>query len=66
MLGALLVHAKAKHQTMKYYGGTVERGLLLKPIGNWDGDPFYNFVILGRPDSDYAKDMDTRRSVSKT
>jgi hypothetical protein len=25
MLGALLVHAKAKHQTMKYYGGTMER-----------------------------------------
>jgi hypothetical protein len=54
------------HQTMKYCVGSPERGLLLKPIGEWDGNPSYEFVITGRLDSDYAEDTDTRRSVSGT
>jgi hypothetical protein len=46
--------------------GSPERGLLLKPIGKWVGNPSYEFVITGRSDSDYAKDTDTCRSVSGT
>jgi hypothetical protein len=64
MPGASLAHAKAMHRTMKYCVGSPERGLLLKPVGKWDGNPSYEFVITGRSDS--AKDTDTRRSVSGT
>jgi hypothetical protein len=53
-------------QTMKYCVGSPERGLLLKPIRKWDGNLSYELVITGRPDSDYAKDTDTRGSVSGT
>jgi hypothetical protein len=35
-------------------------------MGEWNGSPSYEFVITGRSDSDYAKDTDTRRSVSGT
>jgi hypothetical protein len=35
-----------------------------KPYGRWDGkDKSYEFVILGKGDSEYAKDVATRRSV---
>jgi hypothetical protein len=51
---------------MKYCVGSSERSLLLKAIGEWDGNPSYAFVITGRSDSDYVKDTDTRRSVTGT
>jgi hypothetical protein len=66
MPGASLAYVKAMHRTMKYCVGSPECGLLLKPIGEWDGNPSYEFVITGRSDSDYAKDTDTRRSGSGT
>jgi hypothetical protein len=66
MAGASMAHVKAMHRTMKYCIGTASRGLLLKPNGEWDGDPAYEFVITGRSDSDYAKDTDTHRSMSGT
>jgi hypothetical protein len=66
MSGASLAHVKAMHRTMKYCVGKPERGLLLRPEGEWDGDPSFEFVITGRSDSDYAKDTDTRKSVSGT
>jgi hypothetical protein len=66
MSGASMAHVKAMHRTMKYCIGTASRGLLLKPTEEWDGDPAYEFVITGRSDSDYAKDTDTRKSVSGT
>ncbi len=66
MSGASPAHVKAMHRTMKYCIGTSERGLLLKPTCKWDGNPAHEFVITGRSDSDYAKDTDTRRSVSGT
>jgi hypothetical protein len=40
------------------------RGLLLKPDTLWDGSAKFEFVIAGRSDSDYAKDVDTHRSVA--
>jgi hypothetical protein len=66
MPGASLAHVKAMHRTMKYCVGSPECGLLWKLIGEWDGNPSFEFVITGRSDSDYAKDTDTRRSVSGT
>jgi hypothetical protein len=66
MSGTSLAHIKVMHRTMKYCVGSPERGLLLKPIGEWDGNPSYEFVITGRSDSDYAKDTDTHRRVSGT
>ena len=49
---------------MSYIVQTPNRGLLLKPKGKWDGNPDYEFEILGRSDSNYAKDPENRRSVS--
>jgi hypothetical protein len=66
MSGASMAHVKAMHRVMKYCIGKPERGLLLKPDSKWDGDPAFEFTITGRSDSDYAKDTDTRRSVSGT
>jgi hypothetical protein len=66
MSGASMAHVKAMHRTMKYCIGKAKRGLLLKPNCGWNGDPSFEFVITGRSDSDYAKDTDTRKSVSGT
>jgi hypothetical protein len=66
MPGASLAHAKAMHRTMKYCIGTSKRGLLLKPTCKWDGNPAHEFVITGQLDLDYAKDTDSRKSVSGT
>ena len=42
---------------------TPERGLVLNPVGEWDGkDRNFLLVIRGRCDSEYAKDP-TRKSV---
>jgi hypothetical protein len=50
---------------MEYCVSTPERGWLLKPEGEWDGrDRNYKFKVHGFSDSDYAKDPETRRSVS--
>jgi hypothetical protein len=49
---------------MKYCVSRSERGLVLEPIGKWDGSCEFEFTIDGRSDSDYAKCLDTRRSVS--
>ena len=49
---------------MKYCVGTPNRGLLLKPDVEWDGDQNFEFEIKGIKDSDYAKDPETRRSVN--
>ena len=64
MSGATLAHVKAMHRVMDYCVATPKRGLLLKPERTWDGSPDFEFVITGRSDSDYAKDTDTRKSVS--
>lgn len=57
-------HMQALKRAMRYMLDTPNRGLLLKPNGKWNGDPNYEFVIHGRSDADYAKDPDTRRSVT--
>jgi hypothetical protein len=37
---------------------------LLKPDVKWNGDPEFKLVIRGISDSDFAKDPETRKSVS--
>jgi hypothetical protein len=64
MSGASVTHVKAMYRTMKYCIGKAKRGLLLKPDCAWDGNPAFEFTIRGRSDSDYAKDTDSRKSVS--
>jgi hypothetical protein len=64
MQGAMEAHMKAMHQTMKPCVGAPNRGMFLKPNATWDEDPDFEFVISGRSDSDHAKDLEKRRSVS--
>jgi hypothetical protein len=61
---ALRSHLMAMFRVMKYCGSTPDRGLYLKPSKEWDGSPKMLFEIVGMSDSDWAKDPDTRRSVS--
>ena len=49
---------------MRYFAGTPNHGLLLKPNAKWDGDPNFEFVVSGRSDSDYGKDPKRHQSVS--
>jgi hypothetical protein len=64
MQGAIGAHVKAMHRVMKYCVGTPNRRMFLKPNAVWDGNPDFEFVISGRSDSDYTKDVERRRSVS--
>ena len=57
-------HEKALNRLMDYLVATKDRGFLLQPNMQWNGDPEFEFTICGKSDSDYAKDVDTRRSVS--
>jgi hypothetical protein len=62
--GANPAQAQALTREMEYCVQTPERGLLLKPTGVWDGkDKSYKFVVKGVSDSEFAKDIATRRSV---
>ena len=54
-------------ECIHYVRATLSRGLVLKPTGNWDGkDKSFRFKIRGRLDSNYATDLDSRRSVTGT
>ena len=58
-------HYEAMIRLMDYCVSTPERGLLLAPKGNWDGrDASYEFEISVSADSGYAKDLDSRRSIT--
>jgi hypothetical protein len=62
--GALMAHMKAMYRCMAYCVATSKRGINIAPNTRWNGSPEFKFVISGRADSDYAKDLETRRSVS--
>ncbi len=49
---------------MQYLVFTKDAGLFLKPERKWNGSVDFQFKISGRLDSDYVKDMQTRRSIS--
>ena len=51
-------------RVMKYCVDTPNRGLTLKPEGEWDGWIAYLFTVSGRSDLDYAKYQVTRKSIS--
>jgi hypothetical protein len=55
---------KAMIRCMKHCVDTSKQGLFLKPNKYWDGDRNFLFEITGESDSDFAKDPETRRSVS--
>ena len=55
---------KAMLQVMKYCVGTKNHGIKFKPDARWDGDPEFEFKIMGKSNSDYAKDPETQRSIS--
>jgi hypothetical protein len=62
--GALMARMKAMYRCMAYCIATSKRGIKIAPNTRWNGSPDFKFVISGRADSDYAKDLETRRSVS--
>jgi hypothetical protein len=49
---------------MQYLTCTKNAGLLLKPTRKWDETNKFQFKIRGRLDLDFAKDTQTRQSVS--
>jgi hypothetical protein len=64
MQEASKAHLTAMYRVMKYCVGTPKRGLMIKPTEFWDGDKKFEFIISGRSDSDFAKDVISRKSVS--
>ena len=63
-IGASNIHMKAMERVMNYCLTTRNRVLLIEPTQEWDGSPEFEVLILGRSDSDYAKDPETRKSIS--
>jgi hypothetical protein len=59
-----MAHMKAMYRCMAYCVATPKQGIHIAPNTRWDGSPEFKFVISGQADSDYAKDLKTRRSVS--
>ena len=58
-------HIESMNIVMDYCVGTMEKGLILNPKGKWDGKKDGTKIqIVGKSDSDYAKDLESRRSVS--
>ena len=66
MPGTTQAHVKVMEQVMNYCLSTRERGLELRPEGEWTGNPEFKLKILGRSDSDYTKDVEKRKSISGT
>jgi hypothetical protein len=64
-VGEADVHTKSLYRVMKYYLDTPERGWKLEPDRKFDGSPEFELEITIYSDSDYAKDSDTRKSVSE-
>jgi hypothetical protein len=46
------------------YDGTPDCGWMLKPNCKWDGSIKHKFIVSGLSDSDCAKDLGTRQSVT--
>ena len=64
MSRATYAHMKAMYRVMKYCVKTPKRGLYLRPNRQWDRSNKHKFNIIGRSDSNYAKEPEKRRSVS--
>ena len=59
-------HYKAMIKVMEYVSHTPDRGLFLRPRGQWDGKLGYKFDIEGISDATWGSDPDNRRSISGT
>ena len=57
-------HVKAMKRVMKYCVATPNRGLFMNPNTVWDGDPNFERTVNGQSDSDYAKNPDTKKSIT--
>jgi hypothetical protein len=57
-------HMAEMLKCMQYLTCTEDAGLLFKPTRKWDGTKKFQFKIRGRLDLDYAKEMQTRQSLS--
>jgi hypothetical protein len=64
MTSATHVQMDAMLRLMKYVDVTKDRGLVLNPTRKWDGSKDHEFIISRRSDSNYAKDTQTRKSIS--
>ena len=52
---------------MHYCVTTPKRGLVLKPFGEWDGiSTDCKFELMVKMDSEYAKCLDARRSMTRS
>ena len=57
-------HYKAVLRIMKYCSSTKNRGWILKPSRQWDGNNLnFKFRVRGKLDSNYATCKETRRSI---
>jgi hypothetical protein len=62
---AQAAHVTAMKRVMDYCWATKDKGLMIKPDGKWSGKvDETEFEIKGVSDSDYAKDLESRRSVT--
>ena len=59
------VHYDAMLRMMKYVDDTSDRGLVLNPTQKWNGNKEHEFIISGRSDSNYAKDLQMQKSISR-
>jgi hypothetical protein len=66
LMKANQAHMKVMKKVMTFCVNTKEYRVLVDPDGEWNGrtDDNQHFEILGISDSDYAKDIVTRKSVS--
>ncbi len=55
---------EAMRRCMRYLTGKKDAGLTLNLTRKWDGEKEFHFRIKGASNSDYAKDTQTRRSIS--
>ena len=57
-------HVMAMECIMQYCICSKDKGLKLQPSGTWDGNRKHKFKIRGRSDSDYAKRVEDRKSIT--
>ena len=58
-------HVVAMERIMQFCLCSKDKGLKLQPSGIWDGNKSYKFNTCGHSDSDYAKQVEDQKSVTK-
>ncbi len=59
------MHNDAMLRMMKYVDDMSERGLFLNPTQKWNGNKEHEFITSGQSDSDYVRDLQTQKSISR-